>query len=81
MSKKGNGAREKDHSVDSYENPIVAFDNGDDSPSGRGSTSSERTLTEIETIGENAKARMRKRLLTIHSRLYKLTGNKIYDVR
>jgi hypothetical protein len=52
MSKKGNGAREKDHSVDSYENPIVAFDNGDDSPSGRGSTSSERTLTEIETIGE-----------------------------
>ena len=36
---------------------------------------------EIETIGENAKARMRKRLLTIHSRLYKLTGNKIYDVR
>jgi hypothetical protein len=52
MSKKGNGAREKDHSVDSYENPIVAFDNGDDSPSGRGSTSSERTLTEIETIGD-----------------------------
>ncbi len=36
---------------------------------------------EIETIGENGKARMRQRLLTIHSRLYKLTGNKIYDVR